>query len=177
MIMSKMKRNEVTTIILSVIAAAGLLAVAVAMPGIIKLLPKNKSRKLKMEYYVSSRIQQLVRQKLIVYKNGKMSLSTKGELELEKHTHKKYHGSWDKKWRIVIFDVWETNRRKRDQLRQEIKQYGFVQLQRSVWIYPYPCEQFISLLKAYLHFGNNIRYMTLASIDDDRDIRKKFHIS
>jgi len=44
---------------------------------------------------------------------------------------------WDKKWRIVIFDIAEVDKRIRDKLRQKLKELGFGMLQQSVWITPY----------------------------------------
>jgi len=45
--------------------------------------------------------------------------------------------SWDKKIRMVIFDVQEINCFKRNQLRRTLKQLGFVMIQKSVWLSPY----------------------------------------
>lgn len=44
---------------------------------------------------------------------------------------------WDKKWRVVVFDIAEISRQKRDLLRKKLKELGFGMLQRSVWITPY----------------------------------------
>ena len=53
---------------------------------------------------------------------------------------------WDGKWRIIIFDVPEKLRGKRDLLRKELNNFGFTQLQRSVWAYPYPLpKEFVEL--------------------------------
>ena len=48
---------------------------------------------------------------------------------------------WDGKWRIIIFDVPEKIRGKRDLLRKELAAFGFTQLQRSVWAYPLPAAR------------------------------------
>lgn len=48
---------------------------------------------------------------------------------------------WDGKWRIIIFDVPEKLRGKRDLLRRELVGFGFRQLQQSVWVYPYLLPQ------------------------------------
>lgn len=40
---------------------------------------------------------------------------------------------WDGKWRLVIFDIPEKRRPARDLLRQKLKEWGFVRLQKSVW--------------------------------------------
>lgn len=55
---------------------------------------------------------------------------------------------WDGKWRIIIFDVPEKIRGKRDLLRKELIEFGFMQLQKSVWAYPYALpKEFIDLWK------------------------------
>lgn len=56
---------------------------------------------------------------------------------------------WDKKWRIVIFDI-PVNPKKLDRarraLREKIKELGFYRLQKSVWVHPYPCEDEVLLV-------------------------------
>jgi phenylacetic acid degradation operon negative regulatory protein len=44
---------------------------------------------------------------------------------------------WDKKWRIVMFDVEEINKKIRDRLRRKLKELGFGMLQKSVFISPH----------------------------------------
>lgn len=41
---------------------------------------------------------------------------------------------WDKKWRVVVFDIPEENRRIRRALRDMLKILEFYPLQRSVWV-------------------------------------------
>lgn len=41
---------------------------------------------------------------------------------------------WDGKWRVVIFDIPETNKRIRQALRETLKVLEFWPLQKSVWI-------------------------------------------
>lgn len=43
---------------------------------------------------------------------------------------------WDGNWYLVIFDIPECLRRKRNILREKLKDLGFGQLQQSVWISP-----------------------------------------
>ena len=70
--------------------------------------------------------------------------------------------------------MWESARSKRNILRNEIKDFGFIQLQRSVWIFPYECSEFIELLKTDLSFGKNIRYMVVENLDHDENLIKYF---
>ena len=71
-------------------------------------------------------------------------LTEEGEREVEKiqsRFQKTKSKSWDGKWRIIIFDIPEKLRGKRDLLRRELVGFGFRQLQESVWAYPYPLPQ------------------------------------
>lgn len=44
---------------------------------------------------------------------------------------------WDKKWRIVFFDIEETSRVTRNKLRVKLKELGLAMLQKSVWVTPH----------------------------------------
>jgi len=44
---------------------------------------------------------------------------------------------WDGRWRIVMFDIVEIQKRKRDYLREKLKELGFGMLQESVFITPH----------------------------------------
>ncbi len=57
---------------------------------------------------------------------------------------------WDGKWRIVVFDIPETRQRERKTLRQKLEALGFLPLQKSVFVYPYPCEDEVDFLCQFL---------------------------
>lgn len=44
---------------------------------------------------------------------------------------------WDKKWRVVMFDIEEKSRKVRERFRNKLKELGFGMLQESVFISPY----------------------------------------
>lgn len=43
----------------------------------------------------------------------------------------------DKKWQMVIFDIPEKSRGARDHFREGLKNLGYQQLQKSIWVSPY----------------------------------------
>lgn len=72
------------------------------------------------------------------------TLTGEGEKEAEKIRLKlemTKSKPWDGKWRIIVFDVPEKLRGKRDLLRRELINFGFKQLQKSVWAYPHSLPQ------------------------------------
>lgn len=81
---------------------------------------------------------------------------------------------WDKKWRIVIFDIPEVDRVFRDILRRHLIALEFYKLQQSVFVSPYPFEkQIINLAKIYsaTHY---VRVITAVAIDSERNLKKHF---
>ena len=85
---------------------------------------------------------------------------------------------WDGKWRILIFDINERRRRTRTQLRRLIQSQGFIRLQDSVWVYPYPCDEFISLVRAHLKSGvGEMRFFVAEALESDKALREHFRIA
>ena len=83
----------------------------------------------------------------------------------------------DGKWRIVMFDIREKRRRTRSQLRSLLASAGFLRLQDSVWVYPYPCDEFIGLVRAHLKSGTGeILSFTADALESDRKLREHFHL-
>lgn len=62
---------------------------------------------------------------------------TSAGAELKKGLYRSRKQAWDGKWRVVIFDIPEKQRRLRDDLRLELKKLGFGCWQRSVWVTPF----------------------------------------
>src|SRR3989344_2297817 len=84
------------------------------------------------------------------FRNALSRLENKG-LKLKLELAKKWR--WDGKWRILIFDVPEKIRGKRDFLRRELIDFGFYPLQKSVWVYPYNLpEDFFDIFNEFV-FG------------------------
>lgn len=48
--------------------------------------------------------------------------------------------NWDGRWRIVLFDVPETAKQRRENLRRTLRRCGFGYLQNSAWISPDPVD-------------------------------------
>lgn len=53
---------------------------------------------------------------------------------------------------------------------------GFVRLQDSVWVYPYDCEDLITLLKADLKVGKDVLYVVADRIEYDQPLRTLFDL-
>ncbi len=81
---------------------------------------------------------------------------------------------WDRRYRLVMFDVPEKRKKIRERLRFHMQEVGFLRIQDSAWLYPYDCEEFMALLKADLHIGKDVLYAVVEEIESDGWIRKHF---
>ena len=81
---------------------------------------------------------------------------------------------WDKKWRMLIFDIPERRRSVRNQIRVTLMNLGFYRLQDSVWVYPYDAEDLITLLKADFKIGKDVLYVVADAIEYDLPLRQHF---
>lgn len=82
---------------------------------------------------------------------------------------------WDKKWRVVVFDVPEEKKRSRDALRGKLKELGFREFQKSVFVFPYHCENEINFVVNYFNMHKHVRYGELR-LSYDHDLRKHFSV-
>lgn len=182
----EIKKKNIQKIILSSIATVGILSIAFLAPNALKALkPLGLDKKLKnFKYNTNRSLSRLISLGLVVFieKDGKkyLRLTEKGKLKLmtlEKYNFKfKKPQKWDKKWRIVIFDIPQKRRLQRDKLRFTLKQIGFIKLQHSVWVYPYDCEELITLLKLDFKVGKEILYIIAEKIENDKLLKKYFKL-
>jgi DNA-binding transcriptional regulator PaaX len=104
-------------------------------------------------------------------------ITERGKQVLELETRKVAHAKkvkWDRRWRVVIFDIPERRSSVRVRIRRFMQEYGFVRLQNSVWIYPYDCEDLIALAKAKFHIGLDVLYMIVEQLEHDAHLREHF---
>jgi hypothetical protein len=83
---------------------------------------------------------------------------------------------WDKKWRVVIFDIREIHRQKRNELRKLLVALGFKLLNKSVWIFPYPCDDVVELAKTAYGVRHNTTYLVCGRFNDDEWLAFDFNI-
>lgn len=84
---------------------------------------------------------------------------------------------WDKKWRLVIFDVPEKHRRLRDIFRLRLKQLGLYALQESVYISPYSCFDEVEFLRELYGIAFTVRYLLVEKVEDDEYLRTHFKLT
>lgn len=83
---------------------------------------------------------------------------------------------WDKKWRIVMFDIPEEFKKSRYLLRAKLQRLNFQKLQNSVWVYPHECRPEIKFIAEVLNISPYIRLAEVNRFDGDNDIKTKLNL-
>ena len=83
---------------------------------------------------------------------------------------------WDKKWRVMIFDIPEDKKRAREALRRKITELGFYQLQKSVFIFPYECHDELDFIIEFFELRRHVRIMTVSDITNEAELKLFFDL-
>jgi DNA-binding transcriptional regulator PaaX len=81
---------------------------------------------------------------------------------------------WDGRWRLVFFDIPEQHKTARDYLSQKLKAIGFIQMQKSVWIHPFPCREEIAAITEQYQVRKYVTYTETSFIDSQDQLIKTF---
>lgn len=179
-----MKKGKIAKDILKYLAFGGVITIAmlspVGGPKIVKILFKHLKYKIKQikdsAYYLRKRgLVEFINENnnevtIKITDNGKKYLKTFDidNMVLNKPEH------WDKKWRLVVFDVPEDHKNAREALRRKLKDLNFIRFQDSVWITPYPCDDEIRFLREIFNVPFNVDVFVVEDLKH-HEIRLKKH--
>jgi len=83
---------------------------------------------------------------------------------------------WDGKWRLIIYDVAKERKKERDFLREILKRLNCFQLQKSVYLTPYQCEDEIEYIRQLFGIGDEVKILKVASLENEKPYREYFGI-
>lgn len=156
--------------LLLTLGAGVVIGTALLFPGIgllYKEFKKQQWEDAKKRGALRSTIRRLEKQKMISWKeeNGilQLTLEEKGRKRILQYKMDslslKSTSKWDGFWRVVIFDIPEDNRKAREFFREKLKNLGFQQLQKSVFITRLECKDEIDFLRHSLEISPHVSYI------------------
>jgi len=175
------ERGEVTKTILAVIKVAGILSIALVAPNVIGALDRlgiiqisNRRKEI-----IETATKRLIRKGFLKRnEDGYLRLTEKGRKSLEEKLSQDYvlniPKNWDKKWRVITFDIPEKRKVSRNILRRALVSIGFCKMQNSVWVFPFDCEDLTTLLKAEYKMGDEVIYLETGKFAGDQVLREYF---
>lgn len=188
----KFKKGEISKIILATLGIGVVLGgtafitpnFPIVIGGLIKLAEEIKGIKLP-RIKVRRTLKKLERKKIInLEREGNevyVTVKDKWNIELIKYSiasllELKKKKEWSKKWFLVIFDVPEEERNKRNYLRRFLKEIGFYPYQQSVYVYPYECEKEVSLIRKIVEGGKYLNYIVAERIERENELKTFFNL-
>jgi hypothetical protein len=90
--------------------------------------------------------------------------------------HIKIPSKWDKKWRMIIFDIPEKLSFARTVFRKKIEELGFRQIQKSIYIFPFECENEINFITEIFDLRPYIRFLHVLSFTNEEEFILKFKL-
>ncbi|MFH0969179.1 MAG: CRISPR-associated endonuclease Cas2 [Patescibacteria group bacterium] len=188
-------KNKIAKIIFkSILIAGGIAILAVSpsprlastiIPNLIKLaFYKIRNKKEKKRFYDTF---YYLRNKGLIKmeyegKQLHISLTEEGKRKAEKYQiddlEIKKPRKWDKRWRVLIFDIKDKQKIKRESLRGKIKELGLFQLQKSVWVCPYDFKKEMDMLRNFFNFKNSeMKVIDAYEIEDDEELKAFFGLN
>lgn len=171
--------------ILITLAAGTLLSAAVVMPGLPKVLVpfmwQGRGYRRRRLAQVVKRLKKRKLVEVVETKNGPVVKITKDGLtkalayKLDEMAIRR-PGRWDKKWRIVVFDVLEKKKNARDAFREQLKRLGFYQLQESVFVHAFPCFDEVEFLRQIYGIGEGVTYILAQKIEGQTNLQRIFKV-
>ena len=184
----ELRRAILEIIILGLISGGGSPmqpTLPILIDGIMKILKED--RKLNVEEKKVRRILESLEKKEIISleergENVFVKSIDKNNPIVMKHSikalldFKKKKSQWRGKWYIVFFDVPEVQRNKRDYLRKFLVKLGFYPYQKSVYLFPYECEDEIALIKKIVEGAKYMKYIVAEKIEDELAAKRFFNL-
>lgn len=174
-----------TRVVLAVLLIAGTLTVAVMAPNIFSVMGKQKRLRRYTNRQIGAALYGLRRRNIIEFikeEDGEITIKLNYK---EKDKIKKFAfdilsipklKKWDGKWRAVIFDVPVQFNAARRAMMLKLKELGFYQLQKSVWVHPFPCEDEILFVASIFNIEKFINILVAEKILKEADLKKTFKL-
>jgi len=171
--------------ILAILKLGAALTLAMLAPGAMRLLKGDPSFSPWQKFHqplLRRNIKNLKRKGLVDFaeENGEavVKISDKGKTEVLKFDVDKIEikkpSYWDRKWRLIIFDIPEGKKEAREVLRKKLKQLEFYQLQESVFIFPFPCEKEIRFLREIFEVPDEVKIILAERVENEEELKKMY---
>jgi len=154
----------------------------IVLGGILKIIEEFRGIKIPKEK-AKRVLKQLEKKKLIhIERKGEeifVTVKNKDDISILKYSLRevlslKKKKKWQGKWFLVVFDVPEEERIKRNYLRGLLREIGFYPYNQSVYVFPYECEKEIGLIKKIVEGGKYISYIIAEKLERESQLKTYF---
>lgn len=176
--------------ILALISVGSFITASMLMPGLPVLTKPFLAKQREQEsnewkkfntWRLKQILKRLHKQKLVEVsetQNGyTVKITEKGRQRLLKYNLDELsviNKKWDGKWRIIIYDVEESKKSLRNVFQKLLRKLEFLQLQKSVYLTPYPCENEIEFLRQIYNIGPQVIILSIHGLENEQVYKEYF---
>jgi DNA-binding transcriptional regulator PaaX len=183
--MSKQTTEAIVDSVLKLLVSSSGLAAAIIAPNVLQSLNKPfgvflKTMDKRQQEREIRRVLYYMKQRDLIsgeYDHG-LKITNRGKKRLESSDESSifipHPNKWDKRWRLVFYDIPESHKLGRDALTRKLKSLGFYPLQRSVLVHPFPCRKQIEQVTQIYDINSYVSYIETDHIDQEKLLIKKF---
>lgn len=174
-------RGELGKQILALCIVGGVVLTIAVVPGVAQIMKMFNGRSAKDRFRIEQSLRGLTRR-------GYLTPSTKGSYMLtekgrgyaqmsffEKQVIPRV-ARWDKKWRVLMFDIPEEYAHIRREVSMLIREMGMMKIQNSVFASPFPCRKEIDKLAKHYDVGQYFVYLETEVISCHKELITFFHL-
>lgn len=184
--MSNNKEYPHTKDIIYMIGMGALIMGTLLLPGlgyVARSVQRAKQKQMAREFekynlpLLKRNLKRLQERKIIklARKTNSFELTESGQDEFIKLKMQKIDNKrWDGKWRIVIYDISDLKKGSQETLRRILKQIKFLQIQKSVYLTPFKCNEEIEYLKKLLNLHKEIILFETNNLENTQVYMKYF---
>ncbi len=180
--MGNRRLGNTTKEILRWIGTGALLYVALGSPvgaGKLSNLVWKESKKV-LSSYVRRRLREMEKAGYIKTQGGTIKLTSQGQKLLARSTIEdisfEKQPKWDHKWRCVAYDIPNTLNKSREYFRATLKHWGFYQIQKSVFVFPYPCTEEVALAAKLYSVEQYVLIMEANDLPTSEKLKRYFSL-
>lgn len=156
---------------LFVIASIALPTLPMALQPILKMRGKEKFQRL---------LKELEKKRFIEFHGEKIKLTAKGRKMLDEIQVSELNiqepKEWDGFWHLVSYDIPEKYKKSRDFFRRILENNGFLRIQESLWVHPFPCEEEIAITIKKIDLFPYVITMKTEKLPNEKKIQRLFQL-
>lgn len=171
--------------VLKLLAAGVVLSTVILFPGLAAIGPlleeaqKRRERK-EWEKFNLWRLRQVIRrlerQKAVEIIDDVVKITEKGTKKLLRFNveNMQLKERTDGKWRLIIYDVADLRKEQRELFRLILKKLKCLQLQESVYLTPFVCDDEIEYLRNIFNISTEVKVIKVYGLENETVYRKYF---
>lgn len=183
--MKKVNKIAIAKCILGILGIAGIVTIAALTPNSLQMLNLfGVGKKQYKSRSIYKTLKRMETQRFIDIKEKDdqviITITNKGRKRLLKYNiddmQIKKPKKWDKKWRLVSFDVPEKQKKAREALRNKLKDLEFFPLQKSLFVSPFPCKNEVDFISEIFQIQKYIIFTETSKINNEYKIKEYFDL-